>query len=117
MGEGLWASRVIGFTQSHENTKARKRQILKAVSQRHLQMRIPVVLPQEVVGVAADADRGDRRAPVLAARLRVFEFRILATAVLTDRALERYAAVRVDRVRRAADDRLGHPAIGRAGTP
>src|SRR5436309_13794190 len=113
MGEGLWASRVIGFTQSHENTKARKRQILKAVSQRHLQMRIPVVLPQEVVAVTADADGGDRRAPMLAARLRVFEFRVRAAAVLPDGALEGDAPVRVDRVRRTADDRPGHPAIGR----
>src|SRR5438477_5305486 len=122
MGEGLWASRVIHFTKSHENTKTRKKQFLfrdfaiswlKAVSQRHLQMRIPTVLPQEVIAMTADADGGDRRPPMLPARLRVFDFRVLAAAVLPGGALEGDAPVRVNRVRGAADHRSGHPAIGR----
>src|SRR5438034_7378325 len=67
-------------------------------------MRVPMKLPQKIVPVAADADRGDRRPPVLAARRGVLDLHVLAVAILPDRAFERGAAVRVDRVRSARSE-------------
>ena len=54
-----------------------------------------------------------RRAPVLPARLRILDLAVDAVAVLADGRLEREAAVRIDRVRRAGDDRPRQAAIGR----
>ena len=55
----------------------------------------------------------DRRAPVLAVRLRVLDLAVHAAAVLADGAFERDAAVRVDRVRRPPDERPRQAAVGR----
>src|SRR5262245_9410935 len=103
IGLGLRAGRRIGSNTSETITNA------------DADVRIALVLPDEVVLVSREEHSRDRCAPVLSTRLRVLSLRVDAGAVLAHRGFERDVPVRVDRVRRAADDRSRQPAVGREG--
>ena len=94
-----------GRSSGNARSLSPRQLVSKTIPKHERDMRVPMVLPEKVVAVAADADAGDRGAPVLSARLRVLDLRVDAIAVLANGVFERDAAVRIDGVRGAADDR------------
>src|SRR5437899_391300 len=89
IGLGLWAVRSRG-----ENTfgSVRLQPDLETIPKRDGRVRVPAVLAEEVVARAGNQHAGDRRAPVLPARLRVFALGVDAPASLANRALDGDAA-------------------------
>src|SRR5258705_3474737 len=81
----------------------------KAVTKRQTGVRVPAVGTQEIVAIAGERDRGNRRAPVLSACLRVLSLRIQALPVLPHRSFDLDTAVGVDRIRGSRDDRTAQP--------
>src|SRR5262249_42738449 len=95
--------------RSGERAKTR----LETIAEGRGEVRVPVVLADEIAGIAADQNAGHGEPPVLAPRFGVFSFAVRAVAVLTDGALERDASARIDRESGAAHERLRQAAIGR----
>src|SRR6266478_9215033 len=87
--------------------------ILEAVPKRECDVGVEPILAEKIVGLTPDERGRDGRSPVPAASLRVLAFRIQTPSVLADGALERHAAVGVDRVGSAPDDRPRSPSIRR----
>src|SRR5712692_2944232 len=86
---------------------------LETITEGQPEMGVATVLPEEIVWLAPYERGRHRGPPMLAAGLRVLQFCISASSILANDAFERHTPVRIDGVRRAADNRPGHAPIGR----